>query len=149
MGFGNPYGDIWNTDIVSNWVEKIHSLGVKIISIADTVGVAKPDDISYLYESLIPRFTNVEFGAHLHCTPDTWMKKTDAAYKAGCRRFDSAMKGFGGCPMANDKLTGNLATENLVQYLLQNNADPLIDINKFNEALNFSNHVFTTSVESL
>ena len=103
MGFGNPYGNVWNAEIVGEWVDKIQHIGVKIISLADTVGVARPDDISSIFENLIPRFMDVEFGAHLHCTPDTWMEKTNAAFKAGCKRFDSAMKGFGGCPMANDK----------------------------------------------
>ncbi len=148
MAFGNPYGDNWNTEIVGQWVEKIQALGVKIISLADTVGIARPDDISYIFNSLIPQFTGVEFGAHLHCTPETWFNKTDAAFKAGCRRFDSAMKGFGGCPMANDKLTGNLATENLVQYMFNNKIALAVELNKFNDALNFSNHVFANSVES-
>ena len=148
MGFGNPYGEVWNTEIVKIWVEKIQAIGVKIISLADTVGVARPDDISYIFNSLIPTFTHVEFGVHLHCTSDTWQPKTNAAFKAGCQRFDTAMKGFGGCPMAKDKLTGNLATENLVQYMLSNKINLPIDINKFNDALNFSNHVFASSVES-
>jgi hydroxymethylglutaryl-CoA lyase len=135
MGFGNPYGDEWNAEIVSNWAEKIQSVGVKIISLADTVGVAKPADIHSIFTHLIEQFNNVEFGAHLHCTPDNWMEKTDAAFKAGCNRFDAAIKGFGGCPMAEDKLTGNLATENLVKYLLENNVTLSLDMEKFNKCI--------------
>lgn len=142
MGFGNPYGDAWNTDIVGGWSDKIQSLGVKIISLADTVGVAKPEDIHYIFTHLIKEFNNVEFGAHLHCTPADWEEKTDAAFMAGCNRFDAAIKGFGGCPMAEDKLTGNLATENLVKYLLQKNVNVNLDMEKFNRCIVNSAEVF-------
>jgi hydroxymethylglutaryl-CoA lyase len=148
MGFGNPYGDAWNTDVVGEWTEKISSLGVNIISLADTVGVAKPDDIRYIFKDLIARFKNVEFGAHLHCTPDNWMEKTDAAYQAGCRRFDVAVKGFGGCPMASDKLTGNLATENLVHYLSTHNVELTLDLNQLYNSIEFSNRIFNVSIEN-
>ncbi len=148
MGFGNPYGDAWNTDVVNEWTEKISSLGVNIISLADTVGVAKPDDIRYIFKDLIPRFKNVEFGAHLHCTPDNWMEKTDAAYQSGCKRFDAAIKGFGGCPMASDKLTGNLATENLVHYLSSHNVEIDIDLNQLYNSIEFSNRIFNVSIEN-
>lgn len=113
MGFGNPYGDVWNTEIVEKWVQEMHALGIKIISLSDTIGIANPHSISYLFKHLIPTFPTIEFGAHLHTTPNTWQEKIDAAYQNGCRRFDGALKGFGGCPMASDKLTGNMPTENM------------------------------------
>lgn len=114
MGFGNPYGDEWNAGIAIKWVDKLQKLGIKIFSLSDTVGVATPESITYLFENLIPKYPNLEFGAHLHTTPDTWQEKVDAAYKAGCRRFDGAILGYGGCPMAADELVGNMPMENLL-----------------------------------
>lgn len=116
MGFGNPYGDIWNAEIVLNWVEKLKIYGIKIFSLSDTVGIATPESIGYLFESLIPAHPNLEFGAHLHTTPETWREKIESAYQAGCRRFDGAMLGYGGCPMAADELVGNMPTENLLLF---------------------------------
>lgn len=116
MGFGNPYGDPWNLEIVGEWTQKLASMGVKILSLSDTVGSSTPDVISYLFSELIPQYREIEFGAHLHTTPDKWFEKIDAAYKAGCRRFDGAIQGFGGCPMATDQLTGNMPTEKLLSY---------------------------------
>ncbi|MBB6611718.1 hydroxymethylglutaryl-CoA lyase [Pontibacter sp. Tf4] len=116
MGFGNPYNDPWNTDTVLHFVNELDKLQVKIISLSDTIGVSNPENISYLFSSLIPAFRHIEFGAHLHTTPTTWQEKVEAAYSSGCRRFDGALRGFGGCPMAKDELTGNMATENLVAY---------------------------------
>lgn len=116
MGFGNPYGDPWNAEIVGEWTQKLASMGVKILSLSDTVGSSTPDVISYLFSQLIPQYPEIEFGAHLHTTPDKWFEKIDAAYKAGCRRFDGAIQGFGGCPMATDQLTGNMPTEKLLSY---------------------------------
>lgn len=116
MGFGNPYGDPWNVEIVGEWTEKLAGMGVKILSLSDTVGSSTPDVISYLFSNLIPKYPTIEFGAHLHTTPDKWFEKIDAAYKAGCRRFDGAIQGFGGCPMATNKLTGNMPTERVLSY---------------------------------
>jgi hydroxymethylglutaryl-CoA lyase len=116
MGFGNPYGDPWNVDIVGEWTEKLAGMGVKILSLSDTIGSSTPEIITYLFSSLIPKYPEIEFGAHLHTTPDKWFEKVDAAYKAGCRRFDGAIQGFGGCPMAKDDLTGNMPTEKLLSY---------------------------------
>jgi len=116
MGFGNPYGDPWNVEIVGEWTEKLSSMGVRILSLSDTVGSSTPDVISYLFSNLIPKYPQIEFGAHLHTTPDKWFEKIDAAYKAGCRRYDGAIQGFGGCPMATDQLTGNMPTEKLLSY---------------------------------
>ncbi len=116
MGFGNPYNEKWNAEIVIHWVGKLIEMGIRTIAVSDTIGVSNPENIKHLFSNLIPAFKEVEFGAHLHSTPDTWYEKVDAAYKSGCLRFDAAFKGIGGCPMATDKLTGNLATENIVQY---------------------------------
>ena len=118
MGFGNPYGDPWNAEIVSYWTDKLVELGIKTISLSDTVGSSKPDDISYIFSSLIPKYPHIEFGAHLHTTPDKWHEKIDAAWKSGCKRFDGAIKGYGGCPMAKDELTGNMPTEKIAEYFL-------------------------------
>lgn len=116
MGFGNPYGDAWNPDIVIHWVKKLSGMGIRIIALADTVGVSTPESIRHLFSSIIPEFPGVELGAHLHTHPATWKEKIDAAYESGCRRFDSAFNGIGGCPMADDRLVGNMATEHLIQY---------------------------------
>ena len=119
MGFGNPYGEDWNVEIVSEWVDKLAKEGIRIMALSDTIGIANPDSIEYLFSHLIPAFPEVEFGAHFHTTPDTWLEKLEAAYHNGCRRFDGAIMGFGGCPMAKDDLTGNMATENILQYFLK------------------------------
>lgn len=116
MGFGNPYGDPWNVDIVSEWVEKLAKMGVKTLSMSDTVGISTSESIDYLFSNLIPLYPNIEFGAHLHTTANTWFEKIDAAYNAGCTRFDGAIQGFGGCPMAKDELIGNMPTEKLLSY---------------------------------
>ena len=116
MGFGNPYGDPWNIDIVGKWTEKLSEMGVKIISLSDTIGSSTPAVIKYLFSNLIPKYPNIEFGAHIHTTPESWYEKVDAAFNAGCKRFDGAIKGYGGCPMAKDELTGNMPTEKLISY---------------------------------
>jgi hydroxymethylglutaryl-CoA lyase len=138
MGFGNPYGDPWNVEIVGTWTEKLANMGVKILSLSDTVGSSTPDIISYLFSNLIPKYPNIEFGAHLHTTPDKWFEKVDAAYHSGCRRFDGAIQGLGGCPMATDNLTGNMPTEKLLSYFTtqkQNtNTSPMSFESAYNEA---------------
>ena len=116
MGFGNPYGDPWNVDIVGEWTERLNKMGVKILSLSDTIGSSDPETIEYLFSNLIPKYPEIEFGAHLHTTPNSWFEKIDAAYNSGCRRFDGAIQGFGGCPMAKDELTGNMPTEKLLSY---------------------------------
>lgn len=123
MGFGNPYGDPWNVDIVGEWTEKLADMGIKILSLSDTVGSSDPETIDYLFSHLIPKYPKIEFGAHLHTTPSSWFEKVDAAYKAGCRRFDGAIQGFGGCPMAKDELTGNMPTEKLLSYFTSKNIE--------------------------
>ena len=142
MGFGNPYGDPWNADVVMDWVEKLSRLGITIFSLSDTVGVSTPQSIAYLFNNLIPAYPNLEFGAHLHTTPTTWREKVHAAYTHGCHRFDAAMKGFGGCPMAKDDLTGNMATENLVSYFTERNKTLNIDFQQFIRGLSMANDVF-------
>ena len=116
MGFGNPYGDDWNVDIVQKWVSKLKNLGIKIFSLSDTIGVSTPESISYLFSNLIPAYSELTFGAHLHTQPHNWKEKIQSAYDSGCRRFDGAIKGYGGCPMATDDLTGNMPTEQMVNY---------------------------------
>jgi len=135
MAFGNPYGDLWNSDIVIEWTTKLSDLGVKIIALSDTTGVSNPENIRYLFRNTIPEFKNIEIGAHLHTTPSTWAEKVDAAYNSGCKRFDGAIKGFGGCPMATDDLTGNMATENLIQYFKENNIPTGLNQNEFNQSM--------------
>lgn len=121
MAFGNPYNDLWNSDIVIEWTKKLGDLGIKIIALSDTIGVSNPTNINYLFSNIIPEFKHIEIGAHLHSTKESSLEKIDAAYKSGCQRFDVAIHGFGGCPMAKDDLTGNLATEDLERYFEKNN----------------------------
>jgi hydroxymethylglutaryl-CoA lyase len=142
MGFGNPYGDPWNIDIVAQWTEILADLGVSIISLSDTIGVADGKTVSYLFSNLIPRYPSIEFGAHMHTHPAEWHEKVDAAYKAGCRRFDGAIKGFGGCPMAKDELTGNMPTEKLVSYFTREKADTGLNPLSFESAYNEAMRIF-------
>ena len=143
MGFGNPYGDPWNVEIVGEWTERLANMGVKILSLSDTVGSSTPDVISYLFSNLIPKYPNIEFGAHLHTTPDKWHEKVDAAYKAGCVRFDGAIQGFGGCPMAKDDLTGNMPTEKLLSYFTVQKANTNTSPMSFESAYNEAKKIFT------
>ena len=142
MAFGNPYGDKWNSDIVIDWVKKISQLGIKVFALSDTVGVSDPQSITYLFSNLIPSFPHLEIGAHLHTTPDTWEEKIESAYKAGCKRFDSALKGYGGCPMATDKLTGNMPTENLVSYFNKKEISTGVHPNAFFDAMKMAQVTF-------
>lgn len=142
MGFGNPYGDPWNVEIVSEWTEKLSDMGVKILSLSDTIGSSTPDVIQYLFSHLIPEYPKIEFGAHLHTTPDKWYEKMDAAYSAGCRRFDGAIQGFGGCPMAKDVLTGNMPTEKLVSYFTSKKENTNISAMSFESAYNEASILF-------
>ncbi|KXN98377.1 hydroxymethylglutaryl-CoA lyase [Aequorivita aquimaris] len=143
MGFGNPYGDPWNVDIVGEWTEKLSAMGVRILSLSDTVGSSTPDIISYLFTNLIPKYPHIEFGAHLHTTPNAWHEKIDAAYKAGCRRFDGAIQGFGGCPMAKDDLTGNMPTEKMLSYFTAEKVSSNINPMSFESAHNEATKIFT------
>lgn len=143
MGFGNPYGDPWNVEIVGEWTEKLARMGVKILSLSDTIGSSTPDIITYLFSNLIPEYPDIEFGAHLHTTPQAWFEKVDAASKAGCKRFDGAIQGFGGCPMAKDELTGNMPTEKLISYFTSNKIETGIKPMSFEGAYNEASKIFT------
>ena len=142
MGFGNPYGDPYDVDLVDKFADILSTLEVKIISLADTIGVSKPDQIKYLFESLTKQFPNIEFGAHLHSNPSTAVEKINAAIAAGCQRFDGAIKGYGGCPMAEDELVGNLATETILSCLDPNKINPPVNMEAFARALQLADMTF-------
>lgn len=142
MAFGNPYGDNYNSDIVINWTKKLADMGVSIIALSDTIGVSNKNNISSLFQHVVPEFPEVEIGAHLHTTPDTWEEKVVAAYDNGCRRFDGAIKGFGGCPMAKDDLTGNMPTELMLSYFKKNSIQTGVDTDQMNKSLQKSTEVF-------
>jgi hydroxymethylglutaryl-CoA lyase len=142
MAFGNPYGDEWSSDIAIKWTRQLAKMGIKIMALSDTIGVSTPITISTLFSKLVPEFSNIEIGAHLHTTPDTWEGKVDAAFKSGCRRFDSTINGYGGCPMATDKLTGNMATENLISFFDKKNISLNIDKKSFEESIRIATTTF-------
>lgn len=141
MGFGNPYGDPWNAEIVQRWVEQLAGFGIRIFQLSDTIGVATPESIRYLFTKLIPAYPDAEIGAHFHTLPNAWEEKIAAAYESGCRRFDGALKGFGGCPMARDELTGNMPTEKMLTYLRRKESLHLNE-NALEEALRLAQEVF-------
>ncbi|MEM1120287.1 MAG: hydroxymethylglutaryl-CoA lyase [Bacteroidota bacterium] len=141
MGFGNPYGDIWNVEIVQNWVEKLIGLGITIFQLSDTIGVAEPANIQYLFSHLIPANPTVEIGAHFHTTPDTWEEKVVAAYDSGCRRFDGTIRGFGGCPMAQNKLVGNMPSEQLIAFARGRNLEIGLDLDQYWEGVAMANEI--------
>ena len=142
MGFGNPYGDPWSIDIVGEWTEKLSNMGVKILSLSDTVGSSTPEIITYLFSELITKYPSIEFGAHLHTTTTKWKEKVSAAYLAGCRRFDGAIQGFGGCPMAKDDLTGNMPTEKILSYFAAEKVNTNINSVSFENAYNEASKIF-------
>lgn len=142
MGFGNPYGDEWSLEIVERWADELTGHGAKVLALSDTTGVSSPEKIKAIVPGLLERYEDVEIGLHLHSTPNTRFEKIQAAYESGCRRFDSALKGFGGCPMAADDLTGNMATEELISYLQTKNEPLALNMEKWQEALAFSAKVF-------
>lgn len=141
MGFGNPYGDEWNAAIVQKWTDRLVTLGIRILQLSDTIGVATPESIAYLFSNLIPKYPGVEIGAHLHTTPHTWEEKIEAAYANGCQRFDGALRGFGGCPMAKDELTGNMPTEHMVRFFSERN-ELNINMIEFQKSLQMASSVF-------
>lgn len=143
MGFGNPYGDLWSADMVTEYTEKMQALGVTIVSLADTTGSADATAIEEVFNRVIPAFPEMEIGAHFHAHPHAWQAKVEAAYLAGCRRFDGAMKGFGGCPFASDQLTGNIATENLITFMQSQNEDTGVDPNQLEACLQAANQIFS------
>ena len=143
MCFGNPYGDPWNLDIVNRWVYKLSKMGVETISLSDTIGTSNPESIKAIFNSVLKNHTSIEFGAHLHSDLDTWHNKLHSAFEAGCRRFDGAIKGFGGCPMASNKLVGNMPTEKILSYLntkkISNNINSLRFESCYNQSLEIFN----------
>ena len=143
MCFGNPYGDTWNLDIVNHWVYKLREMGVKSISLSDTIGTSNPESIKSIFNTVLKNHSDIEFGAHLHSDPNSWHIKIQSAFEAGCRRFDGAIKGFGGCPMASNHLVGNLPTEKIISYLndqnISHNINPLLFEKCYNQSLEFFN----------
>lgn len=142
MGFGNPYGDLYNAEIAIKQVGKLVQMGIGTIAMSDTVGLATPDNISYIFGNLLPEFTNTNIGAHFHSTADKWREKIDAAYAAGCRRYDSALRGIGGCPMAEDDLVGNIATEHIVDWCKERDLPLRLNEQAFRDAWDMAGHVF-------
>jgi len=143
MAFGNPYADKWDVDIVAKWSEKLHQqFNINILALSDTIGVSTPKTLDYLFTNLIKEFPKVEFGAHLHSTPETALEKVESAYNAGCRRFDGAIKGFGGCPMAKDELTGNMPTEIMLDYFNANHITTAINSDELKKSMELAVNVF-------
>lgn len=142
MGFGNPYGDPYDAEVVAKFTDILVSMGISIISLADTIGVSNPENITYIYSNLLREYPQIEFGAHLHSLPATAAEKTEAAWEAGCRRFDGALKGYGGCPMAKDELVGNIATEVILSYFETKNLELGINWAEFNTSLLASSSIF-------
>lgn len=143
MGFGNPYGDAWSSEIVANWSQKLHQeLDIKVIALSDTIGNSTPKLVRTLFKELISGNPNIEFGAHLHTVPKNASALVAAAYESGCRRFDGAIKGFGGCPMANDDLIGNMPTEIMLDYFNTNEINTGLNMNRFQESFHLSANTF-------
>ena len=142
MGFGNPYREAWSVEIVEDFCDELVQMGVKTLSLSDTIGTSNPESIEHLFGSLIPAFPQVEFGAHLHTHAHNWREKVETAYDQGCRRFDGAIKGYGGCPMANDDLIGNMPTEKLLSFFNEQNVQHGIDMLSFESAYNRALQIF-------
>jgi hydroxymethylglutaryl-CoA lyase len=142
MGFGNPYGDPYGTGIVAQFVGILNQLDIKIISLADTIGVSNTENISYLFSTLSKEYPHIEFGAHLHSRPDQSIEKIESAYNSGCRRFDGAIKGFGGCPMAEDSLVGNIATEAIINFFREKQIKLQLNLEQFKESVRLATQVF-------
>jgi len=142
MGFGNPYNDPYETAIVEQFTDILATLEIDIVSLADTIGVSTPNQIEVLFKSLTKRFSNIEFGAHLHSAPGSRLEKIEAAYRSGCQRFDGAIKGFGGCPMAKDDLVGNMATETILSFLDSKNEAPELNREAFAQSLVMADRIF-------
>ncbi len=142
MAFGNPYNDEWHPDLVANWVSTLHNMGVRIIPLSDTVGISTKKKIALLYSTLVPEFTDIEFGFHLHTTIRHWYRKINAAFLNGCQRFDTVINGLGGCPMAENRMVGNLRTSNLLEYFEINYVPVEIDEQAFSEAYEMALDIF-------
>lgn len=142
MGFGNPYGDVYNEEILLKWADEMVKREIKIISLADTVGVATPEQISFALNTLIPKYPETIFGVHLHSTPLNWKEKLDAAANAGCKRFDGALKGIGGCPMAGNDLVGNMNSELMISYFEEKGLLKNLDKNALQTSLQIASEIF-------
>lgn len=142
MGFGNPYGDVYSGDILIEWAERMITMGIRIISLADTVGLASPEQVGFAFNTLIPKYPSVSFGAHLHATAQNWQSKLEAAVNAGCTRFDGALKGIGGCPMAQDELVGNMDTEKMIDWFAEKNLLPALNKDALQESLRLATEIF-------
>jgi hydroxymethylglutaryl-CoA lyase len=145
MGFGNPYGEEWNPELVLSWSERLHNdFGVSILALSDTIGCADPRDVRNLFPILQSALPNVEFGAHFHTVREKAAAVIESAYEGGCRRFDTAINGFGGCPMAKDELTGNLATEQLTAWMTERDIETGLDMDAFQKAFLASSTIFNS-----
>ena len=142
MCFGNPYGEVWNLNLIDNWVSKLVTAGIKIISLSDTIGSATAESINNVYTFLSLKYPDTEFGLHLHTTPNMWRDKVEASIKSGCKRLDGAIQGFGGCPMASDDLVGNMPTEKIISFCNENKIDSFINPFKFEVSYNYANDIF-------
>ncbi|SDX57223.1 hydroxymethylglutaryl-CoA lyase [Hymenobacter psychrophilus] len=142
MGFGNPYGDPWSPAVLGEFTQKLDALGVGIVALSDTIGASTPATISPVFRELTAAYPHIRFGAHLHTTPDTWQEKVQAAYEAGCRHFDGALGGYGGCPMAADDLTGNMPTERLLEFATQVGLEPGVNLEALSEAVRLNQRIF-------
>lgn len=144
MAFGNPYNETWHTDLVIGWSERLYrEFDIRILALSDTIGTSTKENIDLLFSACITELPHVEFGAHLHTTPDSWKEKIVSAYNAGCRRFDGALKGFGGCPMAADQLTGNMPTEKMISWFNEQEIECSVDNDILDECLKISQEIFS------
>ena len=142
MCFGNPYGEVWNLNLIDKWVSKLVSAGIKIISLSDTIGSATPESINKVYTYMSLKYPDIEFGLHLHTTPSLWRDKVEASVKSGCKRLDGAIQGFGGCPMASDDLVGNMPTEKIISFCNENKINSFINPFNFEVSYNYANDIF-------
>ena len=142
MGFGNPYNDPWSIDIIDYWLSRMLPLGIRSLQLSDTIGIASPEKITEVFEFTSNQFPTLDIGVHLHTRPEDWLGKMDAAYKAGCRKFDGALLGFGGCPMAKDDLVGNMPMENMIKYVEGLNEPTHFDTNKLEEAIEMARRLY-------
>ncbi|MBK77753.1 MAG: hydroxymethylglutaryl-CoA lyase [Flavobacteriaceae bacterium] len=136
MAYGNPYGDPWNIEIVLDWIHKLKLLGIKTISLSDTIGISKTNQIKKLFKAVNSEYREIEFGAHFHSMPNEWYNKIKSAYSSGCNRFDGTIMGYGGCPMASNRLIGNIATEKLITFFNNKENNINLNISRFENAIN-------------
>lgn len=142
MGFGNPYNDPWSIDIIDFWLQRMSPLGIHSVQLSDTIGIATPEKITEVFEFTSKQFPLLDMGVHLHTKPGDWYAKMNAAFTAGCRKFDGSLLGFGGCPMAKDELVGNMPTENMIQFVEDLNPERWINKQKLMEALHMAKKLY-------